>query len=277
MTSALQNREKIDKTLPPWVSSPYSLVTWWDMEKFSAAAFYDFGTRLTTGRLNAQLTADASISKSEWKKVEGYKTLKRLKRQCNSIGLRLSSMTIRDFLKNTKEEITAKEIIRFLGEIENTIRREMSIVHFFYMPSKQAEFYRQEELFGRKVNAKFPTIQYDMVEAGNCMAMGRSTACVFHLMRIMEVGVQEFGKKLGVSLTGEKVWNTILEQTDKALKALPKSPAKVEMCEVSTNLYAVRVAWRNEVMHPNDKYTLEEAKNLIGQVKLFMGQLATIL
>ena len=30
-------------------------------------------------------------------------------------------------------------------------------------------------------------------------------------------------------------------------------------------------------MHPNDKYTLEEAKNLIGQVKLFMTQLATII
>jgi hypothetical protein len=38
----------------------------------------------------------------------------------------------------------------------------------------------------------------------------------------------------------------------------------------------VKLAWRNEVMHPNDTYTLEEAENLIRLVKVFMGQLATI-
>lgn len=31
---------------------------------------------------------------------------------------------------------------------------------------------------------------------------------------------------------------------------------------------------RNEVMHPTDTYTLEEADNLIRQVRIFMEQLA---
>jgi biotin carboxylase len=94
----------------------------------------------------------------------------------------------------------------------------------------------------------------------------------------MEVGVQEFGKKLGVPLVNEKNWQNILDPLNKAIKSLPhKGPGTVEMSEASANLYAVKLAWRNEVMHPNDKYTLEEAKNLIGQVKLFMGQLATII
>jgi hypothetical protein len=48
------------------------------------------------------------------------------------------------------------------------------------------------------------------------------------------------------------------------------------MSQVAANLYAVKLAWRNEVMHPNDKYTLEEAGDLIRLVKVFMGQLATV-
>ncbi|WP_263353553.1 hypothetical protein [Acidicapsa acidisoli] len=145
------------------------------------------------------------------------------------------------------------------------------------MPSKQIDFYDQPELFGKGVVARFPMIQYDMVEAGNCYAMGRSTACVFHLMRIMEVGVQVFGTKLGVALVNEKYWHNILEEVNKAIKDLPAKSDRVAMSQASANLYAVKLARRNEVMHPKDTYTLEEAGNLIGQVKLFMEQLEAIL
>ena len=154
----------------------------------------------------------------------------------------------------------------------------MQSYQFFYMPFDQSEFYAQEELFGADVNLKFPSIHYDMIEAGNCFAMGRGTACVFHLMRIMETGVQGFGNKLGISLANEKNWQNILDEVNKAIKSLPpKVQGTVEMSQAAANLYAVKIAWRNQVMHPNDKYTLEEAKNLIGQVKLFMEQLAAII
>ena len=116
-----------------------------------------------------------------------------------------------------------------------------------------------------------------MIEAGNCYATGRGTACVFHLMRIMEVGVQALGTRLGVPLADEKNWQDIMNRVNKAIGALPpKDATTIELSHVAANLYAVKLAWRNEVMHPNDKYTLEEARDLMGQVKLFMGQLAML-
>jgi hypothetical protein len=170
-------------------------------------------------------------------------------------------------------------------DINNSLRQLSSIIHselesraFFYIPQDRHPYYDQKELFGTEVNLKFPSIQYDMVEAGNCYAMGRGTACIFHLMRIMEVGVQQFGTKLGVSIANEKNWQNILDEINKAIKALPaRDPATVEMSQASGNLYSVKLAWRNEVMHPNDTYTLEEAEDLIRQVKLFIGQLAAII
>jgi hypothetical protein len=163
------------------------------------------------------------------------------------------------------------------GQLENTIKWEMEDKLFMFVPPGRASFYDQGELFGREVNSKFPAIQFDVVEAGNCYASGRSTACVFHLMRIMETGVQQFGTKLGVVLATEKNWHNILEEINKAIKVLPKSPATVEMSQASANLYAVKLAWRNEVMHPKDTYTMEEADNLIRQVKIFMQQLEKII
>ena len=277
MIRASINRESLDTGRPPWICSRYSLVTWWEMEQFSAAAFYDFGSRLGGARRHLESASESIISRENWKKTEGYKTLRTVRRQCESIGLRLSAMSVDEFLKSVKGNLSSMRLLRAISDTEITIRREMSIVQFFYMPSSEADFYEKPELFGKKVNARFPKIQFDMIEAGNCFAMGRGTACVFHLMRIMEIGVQEFGAALGVTLTGQKNWQNILDEINKAIKVLPKSPKTVAMSEAAANLYSVKLAWRNEVMHPNDFYTTAEAKNLIGQVKLFMGQLVAII
>lgn len=198
--------------------------------------------------------------------------------KCEEIGLKTSQRCASEILRDIERGMTAETFAASLSELDNTIRREIWAEWFFHIPAKQSEFYDQKELFGAPVNLKFPTVQFDMVEAGNCYAMGRGTACVFHLMRIMETGVQLFGTKLGVTLVNQKVWQNILDEVNKAIKALPsKDPKTIELSQISANLYAVKLAWRNEVMHPKDTYTLEEAENLVRQVKLFMGQLANII
>lgn len=162
--------------------------------------------------------------------------------------------------------------------LEQVIRLEMEGVLFFHVPSERAVFYGKDDLFGIDFAVMFPSLQSDMVEAGNCLAVGRGTACVFHLMRIMEAGVQSFGAKLGVSFPQDKNWQVILNEATKALKGLPsRDPATVAMAEASANLYSVKVAWRNEVMHPKATYTLEEAENTLRQMRIFMHSLAGII
>ncbi len=58
------------------------------MEKFSAATFYDFGSRIAIGRRNAEIGLETSISKDDWKKAEGYKTLKRVKAECEAMVIK---------------------------------------------------------------------------------------------------------------------------------------------------------------------------------------------
>jgi hypothetical protein len=113
--------------------------------------------------------------------------------------------------------------------------------------------------------------------------------CVFHLMRVMEVGVQRFGKKLGVSLTKlsanrltELTWHQILDALNPKLKALPQATkagkAKYEkLAAIQSYLYGVKDAWRNPTMHPRKTgYGDLETVNLVGHVRAFMNELASV-
>jgi len=167
--------------------------------------------------------------------------------------------------------------------LRETLEDEVKHLLVLHMPPGQAlYFYAGDNLLGAEVIAKFPQLGPDIDEAGKCLGSGRHTATVFHLMRVMEVGVQQFGEALGVTLLDatscEKSWNQILEQSDKALKAIPKSePTRAAKAEVSALLGAVRIAWRNEVMHPRASYTLEETERILNATRAYMCELAKVI
>jgi hypothetical protein len=270
----------------PWEIRPYQLISWWRMEKFSAevllhiARFCELSRNEIKGEMRqpgkSRATLFAKNPRSESLRPE---TLEAIKNHCKTIGLSISMKSVDSILTMYEPDLPASlgDVLDSIETMEKTIVWEMEDRLFMFIPADRAAHYGQKELFGKGVNAKFPDIQFDMVEAGNCYAAGRGTAVVFHLMRIMETGVQQFGTKLGVPLTGEKVWQVILDGVNAKIKSLPpKDPSTISMSQTAANLYAVKLAWRNEVMHPKDTYTLEEADNLIRQVKIFMEQLATI-
>jgi len=55
-----------------------------------------------------------------------------------------------------------------------------------------------ESIFGKEIATKFPDLLEDISESGNCYALDRYTACIFHLMRVVEKSVQQFGIKMGL-------------------------------------------------------------------------------
>jgi hypothetical protein len=109
-------------------------------------------------------------------------------------------------------------------------------------------------------------------------ALGRPTASVFHLMRVMERGLQQFGKTIGVLFADDKNWQNILDEINKKIKAMDhKLPETKNYAALASYLYNVKIAWRNEVMHPKQTYTLDEAKKIFDCVDVFLRELATIL
>lgn len=260
----------------PWANKPYQLISWWEMEKFCAESFYMLASVIETIAIHGRSHKADEIVPQDRAEYDS-EHVRIVAEDCAKIGLSLSAKYAIGFADKLKEQITFGERSTCFDVLQGRIADEMGMQLFLHIPSDRAAYYDQRELFGKEVNDAFPETQFDIVEAGNCYAAGRGTACVFHLMRIMEIGTQRLGSKLGVTLVHEKNWQNILDEINKAIKALPKGPGTVEMAQASANLYAVKLAWRNEVMHPKETYTLEEAENLVKQVRIFMQQLAKII
>ncbi len=74
-------------------------------------------------------------------------------------------------------------LARVLKNLESTLKGRK----FFALTAKAQRLYSDDKpLFGDDVFAKFPDATKDISEAGKCLALGRNTATVFHLMRAME-------------------------------------------------------------------------------------------
>ena len=149
---------------------------------------------------------------------------------------------------------------------------------FLVMPPECKHLYKQHSpLFGPDVEAKFPQMSEDISEAGKCLALGRPTAAVFHLMRVMEIGTQKLGDALKVQLPAQKNWQNVLDEVNKAIKALDQKAAQTKAyAATSAHLYNVKLAWRNEVMHPKQTYTHDEATKVFSAVDTFTRDLASI-
>lgn len=268
-----------------WLRVEAKPVSWWDMEEFSARAFYQMGKLIEKVRIdhaNRRNLGDVSFSGSAAQKnlspteLAGLREFAlQVREHCAALGLKIPLRRIDELC--VVQLITNAQAAHELQDLDREIRWEMENHRFFYLDPGLAEIFDNANSFGAEVAAKFPALQYDITEAGNCLACGRTTACVFHLMRVMESSVQMLGSKLGIALVNEKVWQVILDQVDKAIKALPKGPNAVQMAQLSAHLFAVKLAWRNEVMHPKETYTEKEADVLIQQVHIFMEELARVI
>lgn len=203
-----------------------------------------------------------------------------VEKHCEVISLKLAAQAAREYRVEVESGriTTYSEASEAIGTLDKIIMLQLRENLFMVIAPERAEFYARPQLFGEAVNTRFPGCQYDIEESGNCYAAGRGTACTFHLMRVMETAVQEFGTVLGITLTNEKHWQNILDQVNKAIKSLPAKDARtIALSQAAAHLYNVKIAWRNPTMHPKTTHTLEEASDLISTVKAFMYELAQVI
>lgn len=205
---------------------------------------------------------------------------------CGPVGLSLSVKHAERVLSNHQTAITHAELKDAVFQLQDRIRDELDSVYFLHVPFEKARIYYNAHPFGEAVSNKFPRAITDMQEASKCLALARYTACVFHLMRVMEIGVQYLGKKLKLPNTHDKEWQTILNGVNGALRRMSSPPTPLtarkkatrdKYAKAAAHLENVKNAWRNNVMHPKASYTPEESEEVFRAVSTYMQHLATIL
>lgn len=170
---------------------------------------------------------------------------------------------------------TAAAIAHLISRLQD----ELNERHFVRVTD--ASLYDRPDLFGHEVAKKFKTAVSDIENAGNCVALEQGTACVFHLMRAMEVAVRQLSKRLKVTITPQTTWRQMTNLMDDKIKKMPERTEHLKRKKndweaARTNLHHVGSVWRNNTMHPASSYTPSQAADVLRAVHVFMTALADL-
>ena len=183
-------------------------------------------------------------------------------------------------IKPLRHLVTVELILR-VRELNNDFQEVLSERQFYYLRQDLVKFYGNPELFGVFVAKKFRQASADLEHAGNCLALGESTACVLHLVRAMERILKVVSRKLKVVINPRDTWGMILNNMDGKIQKLPETNVRLKRkkamwSECCANLYHLKQAWRDEAAHTNRFYDEREARQILEAFRVFMGQLATL-
>jgi hypothetical protein len=171
-------------------------------------------------------------------------------------------------------------------ELNNRMIGELSVKECLMIDETAVKYYRQSQpSFGIEVQSKFPSASFEIDEAGKCLALNRSTASVFHLMRTMEIGVRAVARCLQISdpmKPANRNWGIMLRRIweDGISKKWPTAADRAAgdgaaFEALHASLDAVKNPWRDATMHVENKYTSDEAENIFAAVRGFMMRLAS--
>jgi hypothetical protein len=173
-------------------------------------------------------------------------------------------------------------LFRHLLEIISRMRDDCGGRIYFQIASENAKLLAMDaDHFGPEVRKAFGDTVEDIAEAASCLALERPTACVFHLMRALEVAATVIADKIGAAVTDEHgrglAWGVIAANMKARIDQMPRgSNEQVKWYRTQALLEVVNRAWRVPTAHPKKTYTLEEAKRVFEATKAFMEELAPL-
>lgn len=150
-----------------------------------------------------------------------------------------------------------------------------------FVPGLNTKYYDNPKAFGEAVWTAFPHAEKDVREACNCYALDLGTACVFHLMRVLEKGLKVMADSLGIP-SDHDCWGIILDRIEASIAKLKDERGTKERLadqqfysEAAIEFRYFKDAWRNHVMHSSMHYEPEQALEILEHVRAFMQSLAT--
>jgi hypothetical protein len=230
--------------------------------------------------------------------------LDRYQEQCRFIRLKASLARVEGPFRRAllaHGAITWGELKSELSVLWDALEPELSERRFAFIEATKGDYL--DEAFGspRCVKAKkrrgpspvwlgiwksFPSVKEECEEAVYCYGLERNTACVFHSMRIAEIGLRALARRMKVKLAkGGRLewaeWQQVLKEMNVVCEniaaKMKKGPAKDELLEFYRGaigqFYGFKDEFRNQVMHVRRSYDEFEAERALVRVRDFMGQL----
>src|SRR5262249_36883249 len=133
----------------------------------------------------------------------GWNIVTAMDEGCKVLDLRSARKQIRAIYARLEMfPLTYNDLSRMLQELRRRVIEDLEDKVFFCIPYDRVDrFFERSKngdleqktsysLFGEQSCNAFPSSIRDIEEAAKCLVVGRSTASVFHLMRVMEIGLR---------------------------------------------------------------------------------------
>jgi hypothetical protein len=289
-----------EESLFPWHLNHRQIISWWQMEQFSARGFFLAGCLIEAIKSDCLMFStitsgdeplyNLAAPLDELVIARARSHLQQIEKQCRSIGLPLSADTASTASKKLENTSGTKVNYQWLrdkvSDLKDLIGREMSQHGFFYISPDKSKYWPKmadRHAFGDSVADAFSSSVFDAHSSAVCLAIGLGTASVFHSMRVLEIGLSALGSVFNVSLAHTN-WEPAIREIESKIREMHKDPAwkafpdckvKQEQYSQAASHFAVlKDAWRNYTMHARGHHGEDEAEMIFLNVRGFMQKLA---
>ncbi len=204
--------------------------------------------------------------------------------ECRQLELD-GSLRLINIIMNNLPNLEASGLTANIATLREMIWAELGDRFVLHIPQQRLIWFNNANSFGPETVIAFRKAIPDIKESGNCYSLGLYTACVFHLMRVLEHGLSALTKDVGLKFYRQS-WGTIIdkirEKIDDEIKLLnkqPKDPSRTDrltfLSQAAKEFVYFKDGWRNYAMHGLEEYDAPKALSVLNHVKEFMAHLAT--
>ncbi len=207
-----------------------------------------------------------------------------LEESCIELELLASLATVKKIKNALVKPNSSHTVLRPLQiELQERLTDEMGGKSVWALSVREAELYSFPRKGWEEIVERFPDALTDV----ECFACSRYAAVVFHSVQVVEVGLIELGKFIGVTdpLSG---WTATTNRIQQIIKKGhdARTPFERQHFPFLEQMYGtiegLKNAWRNKISHAQGKLTLltsdfspDVAEEILFATRAFMRRLAT--
>jgi hypothetical protein len=202
----------------PWESAPYRLWSFLDMLNRYAFGFYEVVSRIAKLRYQADLAAGSTYSSrrkaNEYAIGDLTASLTAMRAECDKLDLTSTTdliLHIESDVSRTDKEYSSGDLRNHLDTLSAAFASELRRKSCFLIAQEKDKYFQKDDLFGPEVSTAFRSCIDEIRNAGNCYALEQDEATVFHLMRVLERGLDALAKRFVVDFSHTN-WHNVIDR-----------------------------------------------------------------
>ena len=258
--------------MPIWsiIAEKQGVVSLLDMLQFAAGDFFCLSMNATKFSCLPDFVMKDSKHMQEF-----VKTLGLVHGHCKAIGMDLSANQAVAIRNKLSEPADANEIKLAVDELLRRITEELDQHKFGYIPSSRQMYVGPHWLEDTDIDCADSTgeVLDEFHAAGRCYAFDENTACVFHLMRVVDWCLRRVAVSLGIAYDASN-WHGIGKKISDSMEQ--KYQTKTDewkkkepfYAEILADIQAIGRGHRNPTLHHIEKnYDWQRALQMLTLVE----------